>query len=34
MHHNGNDFMVVKNLTNPIKFNNSLIKKLANRNTG
>ena len=34
MHHNGNDFIVVENLTKQIKFNNSLIKKLANRNTG
>ena len=34
MHHNGNDFMVVENINKQIKFNNSLIKKLANRNTG
>ena len=34
MHHNGNDFVVVENLNRQIKFNNSYIKKLANRNTG
>ena len=34
MHHNGNDFVVVENLNKQIKFNNSYIKKLANRNTG
>ena len=34
MHHNGNDFVIVENLTKQIKFNNSLIKKLADRNTG
>ena len=34
MHHNGNDFVIVENLTTQIKFNHSLIKKLADRNTG
>ena len=34
MHHNGNDFVIVENLNRQIKFNNSYIKKLANRNTG
>ena len=34
MHHNGNDFVVVENLNRQIKFNNSYIKKLADRNTG
>ena len=34
MHHNGNDFVIVENLNKQIKFNNSYIKKLANRNTG
>ena len=34
MHHNGNDFMIVENINKQIKFNISLIKKLANRNTG
>jgi diaminopimelate epimerase len=34
MHHNGNDFVIVANLNRQIKFNSSLIKKLANRNTG
>lgn len=34
MHHNGNDFVIVENLNKQIKFTNSFIKKIGNRNTG